>query len=113
MSIQQDVIELQNLDTELKRLRKRMRILRDQKEQCEKRILEYLDVNDQPGVKMNGTIIMAQERRKRKYQKKSDKLTRGQYILQKHGIHNSKEALEEIMEAMRGSPESRTTLKIY
>jgi hypothetical protein len=113
MSIQQDVIELQDLDNEMKRLRKQMRTLKEQKERCEKRILEYLDVNEQPGLKMNGTIIMAQDRRKRKYQRKSDKLARGEYILQKHGLFNSKEALDEVLEAMRGSPESKPTLKIY
>lgn len=113
MSIQQDVIELQNLDVELKRLRKQIRDLKTQKDACEKRILEYLEVNEQPGLKMNGMVIMAQDRRRRKYQKKTEKIERGESVLQKHGIYNSREALDELLEAMRGSPEVKPSLKFY
>jgi len=113
MPIQQDVIELKELDGEMKRLRKRLKTLKDQKDKCEKRILEYLNVNDQPGLKLNGTIVTMEDRRKRKYEKKTDKLARGEYILQKHGIYNSKEALEELMDAMRSSCESEHKIKIY
>ena len=113
MSIQHDVLEIKNLDIEMKRLRKQLKILKDQKDRCEQRILEYLDVNEQPGLKMDGTIIMAQDRRKRKYENKNNKMVRGETILQKHGIYNSKEALNEILEAMRGSPETIPKLKIY
>lgn len=111
--IRQDVIEFKNLDTEIKRLRKDVKLLKAQKDACEKRILEYLEVNEQPGVKMNGTVIMAQERPKRKYQKKTDKINRGEDVLKKYGIHESKEALNELLEAMRGSPESKPVLKFF
>lgn len=113
MSITADVLELKQLDIEIKRVSKQLSTLKTHKIACEKRILEYLEVNDQPGLKMDGTIIVAQDRRRRKYQKKSEKQARGQYILEKHGIYNSKETLDEILEALRGSPDNTRSLKIY
>lgn len=113
MSIQTDVIELQQLDIELKNLRKRIRVLSEQKSRCENRILEYLDANDQPGLKMNGTVIMAKPRQVRKYQKKDEKMSRGENVLRKHGVFESREALAELMEAMRGVSVTKPVLKIY
>jgi septal ring factor EnvC (AmiA/AmiB activator) len=113
MPITDDVIELKSLDTEIKRTRKRLKQLKEQKTQCEARIIEYLDVNNQPGVKMDGTIIMLQDRNKRKYTKKQVKLERGEQILQRHGVYDSRKTLDELLEAMRGSPERTPGLKIY
>ncbi len=113
MSIQQDVHELRSLDVEMKRLRKHIKLLKDQKDKCEKRILEYLETNQQPGLKHENTVIMAQERKKRRYEKKTSKIIKGESILDKYGIPNTKEILEELLEAMRGSPQTVSTLKIY
>lgn len=110
-AITQDVTELKELDLEIKRLSKELKALRKHKEACEARIIEYLDVNDQPGLKYQGVTIIAQDRKKRKYQKKSEKIEKGVRVLEKHGIYNSKEALDEILEAMRGSPEHKSALK--
>lgn len=112
MSITQDVIEMKELDVEIKRLRSHLKKLSAQKAACEERILQYLEVHDQPGIKMNGMIIMANERPKRRYKKKSEKLNDGESVLQKYGIRNSREALEELMESMRGSPEPKNCIKI-
>ncbi len=112
-SIHRDVTELKELDIELKNLRKRMKDLKTQKQGCEQRIIEYLNVNDQPGLRMNGTVIIAKEKNTRRYQKASDKKERGLSVLEKYGIDNSQEALNEILEAMRGSPEITPSLKIY
>ena len=112
MSIQNDVIELRELDVEIKRVRKALTVLRERKENCESRILAYLDVNEQPGVKMGGMVILAENRRKRKYEKKEDKMARGEAILQRDGIYNSRETLDKILEAMRGEREEKPALKI-
>jgi cell division septum initiation protein DivIVA len=113
MSIQKDVIEIQELDKEMKRLRKRLKHLSSQKNKCEERILEYLRVNEQPGLRMNGTVIMATDIKKRKKRKKADKIRQGETVLEKYGIPNAKDALDEILESMRGSPEHSSKLKIY
>lgn len=113
MSITEDVLELKQLDIELKRLRKQIRNLQSQKQKCEHRILEYLDVNEQPGVKMNDMVILAAHKKKRKYRKQKDRILNGSHILEKYGIHESKQVLDELIEAMRGSPERKPVLKIY
>lgn len=111
MSITSDVNELKELDTELKRLRKHMRMLNEQKRKCENRILEYLEVNDQPGVKMDGTVIMAEQKQIRKYQRQNEKLDKGTQLLSKYGI--TADTLKEVMEAMRGPAEVKACVKIY
>jgi predicted transcriptional regulator len=111
MSINADINELKELDTELKRLRKHVRRLSDQKRKCESRILEYLDVNDQPGVKMDGTVIMAEQKQIRKYQRQNDKLSRGMQVLSKYGITTS-DTLNEVIEAMRGPSEVKACVRM-
>ena len=113
MSIQNDVLELKSLDMELKRMRKKFKELKQQREDCERRIMEYLDVNEQPGLRMNGTVIMARDRNTRKNITKSDKMARGDLLLQQHGICNSQQVLEDLLEVMRGSPESKPSLRMY
>lgn len=112
MSIKNDVIELKSLDTELKRLRKRIRLLNEHKKRCEKRIIEYLEVNEQPGLKLDGMLVLTKDKKNRKYTNKNHKKLKGQHVLQKYGISDSSSALEELLEAMRGSPEISTTIKI-
>lgn len=112
MSIVEDVLELSNLNDEIKRRQKELRSLRKQKESCETRVLDYLDANEQPGIKFRGMTIIAEERRKRRYRKKQDKISNGEIVLQKYGISNTREALDELLESMRGSPEPNTKLRI-
>ena len=112
MTITTDITELKELEVELKRLKKQQQILRQKKEDCERRILQYLDANEQPGVKMGGMVVMAENRRMRKYQKKSDKLARGEEILERIRIDNSRETLDMILEAMRGEQLDKPALRM-
>jgi len=106
-----DVQELKELDTELKRLRKDVARIRSLKESCEQRILEYIETNDQPGVRFKDITIVAESRTTRRPTKKSERLERGQQFLQRYGVHNSERALEELMEEMRGEPEPVSKLR--
>lgn len=114
MSIQEDIFELQSLETEMKRLRKELQQLRAQKLKCEQRILAFLEKSKQPGVKFNGKTILTTEKSKRKYQRKQDKLEKGMHILKKYGISSTytEQALGELLENMRGTPETVRALKI-
>jgi hypothetical protein len=96
----------------MKRLRQQLRILKKQKDECEKRILIYLEQTKQPGVRLNGRVILAKSINRRKYQKRRDKLDKGVDVLRRYGISNSQKALEELLEEMRGSPETVRVLKI-
>lgn len=112
-AIVRDISQLKEIDIQLKRYRKEIKQLRDAKEQCEKRILEYLDTNDQPGVKYDGITIIAENRRRRKYEKKQNKIERGMEVLTRKGISvsNSQDTLNELLEAMRGEPIEKPSIR--
>jgi len=112
-TITQDVVELRGLDLELKSMRKRMRLLSQQKNRCEARILEYLEVNEQPGLKFEGITIIAKPKQRRRYENKKNKRSRGEAVLEQMGVADSGSLLDEVMEAMRGSPVSKPSLTIY
>ena len=112
MSIHDDVKNLEQLNIEIKRLRARLRILNNEKKECEERIMIFLDENDQPGVKYNGMTIVSTRKTKRRHIKKKEKIDNGEDILRKYGIRDSKRALEELMEAMRGEQEETNSLRI-
>jgi hypothetical protein len=113
MSIVREVEELQSITNEIKRLNIRMKRLKAEKKRVEDLILEYLDSNDQPGVRHNGTTIVCERRNKRSYKKKSAKLEDAQAILQRYGISQTKEALDDIMEALRGEPLEKRVVKVF
>ena len=112
-AIVRDITELKQIDIELKRYRKEIKKLRDAKENCEKRILDYLDANDQPGIRLGseGITVIAEHRRKRKYEKKQQKIERGVQILEKNGVYNSKDTLNELLEAMRGESLEKPSIR--
>lgn len=110
--INHDVKQLTHLADEIKRRRKELNELKKAKAECEERILNYLEANDLPGMRHQGMTIIAEEKKKRRHVKKTERENRGAEILAKHGIYNSKEALDELLEAMRGSPEPKHSLRI-
>jgi transposase len=111
-SIQGDINEINQINKEITDLRKRLVILRETKTKIEKRINEFLQEKDQPGVKYKGMAITIEEMKKRTYKNKKTKETDGIDILQKYGIDNSKKVLSEILEAMRGDIETSSIIKV-
>ena len=78
----------------------------------EERIVDFLRANDLPGVKHQEVAVVAEDRQKRMYKKKSQKYADGEYILHEYGIRNPAQALQDILEAMRGVPEAKTHVKV-
>lgn len=111
-SISTDIQHLMDITEEIKRRRKELSDLRKSKQEYEERIIHYLETNNQPGIKYKGTTIIAEERKTRKPVKKLEKENRGTEILEKYGIDNGKETFHELMEALRGSPKPKSTLRI-
>ena len=112
MSIQADLNEINLIDDELSRMRKRMTELRKQKQAAEMRVLHFLETKDQPGVKFRGKAIIADKRTARVYKNPKKKNEDGADILRQHGIHNADKVLEEIIEAMKGEKIEKEKLKI-
>jgi DNA-binding transcriptional ArsR family regulator len=101
-SIQSDIIEIDALDKELKSVQQHLKKLKKRREQVNKRIQDYLDKNDQPGVKYKGIAIIKQEKQKRLYKKKKDRETDACQFLEEHGIRQPKKFLEQLLEKRRG-----------
>ena len=110
MTIHSDVHELQNLNLEMKRLRQSLRTLGLQRKRCEDRILEYLQVNKQPGLQMDGFVVVAKEKTVRKYQKKSERALSRRQLLDKYGL--TEDVLDEVLEGVRPPRETRPCLEI-
>jgi hypothetical protein len=112
MSAISDIIQLQNLDAKIKLYNKELKDLRTAKKECESRIIDYCTTNDLPGVKYNDVTIVVEKKQKNLPFTKTDKLNRGEVILNRYGIVNSKEALAELFDAMKGEPEDKIMVKI-
>lgn len=112
MSIQTDVNELNNLNIEIKRLSKSLHTLRLRKAEVEKRITDFLEAKEQPGVKYQGVAILAQDKTKRIYKSKKIKNEDGIEVLKKYGVTNPDIALNEVINAMKGDEMTTKQLKI-
>lgn len=113
MSIVNEVQELQSLNEEIKRVRARLRKLNDTKSKIENSILNYLDDNNQPGLRYNGKTIIAERKNKRAYKKKAEKYGDAERVIRQHGISDSKGVLEDILEAMRGDAVEKNVVKMF
>ena len=113
MSIVNEVEELQSIMNEIKRVNNRLKTLKKERTRVEDIILEYLETNNQPGLRYKGKTIVCERKNKRTYKKKSDKFSDAQYILNSYGISDSKEALDDILEALRGEPSEKRVVKMY
>jgi citrate lyase alpha subunit len=99
------VVEIKNRQVELAKFRKR-------KEVVEKSILNFLEEKEQPGVKYNGTTVVAQEKIKRTRKKKDEKIQDCINVLAHYNISNGDKIYNEIMEAIKGEEIQSKILKI-
>jgi len=113
MSVTQDIIELRDLELEIKQLQQRMRILRAHKKKCEDRIMVYLDENNQPGVKFKEMTIIAKPKKKRKYISKTEKSQCAQDFLEKFGVYATTREIEDLFESIKGPCEQESKIQIY
>lgn len=107
-----DLKELKNLSTEIKRLNAETKVLRLKKKDIEERIMEYLHEVDQPGVKYGDLVVLSKERTTRKRLKKKEKEDNAIQTLENMGVMNPKEALQSILESMKGEETVVESLQI-
>jgi len=112
MEILGDVNELQSLTLEIKRLREQAKQLRQRKSDVEKKILDYLESSDQPGLKYKDVILLAENKETFKRGKAKDRITRGADFLEQLGINNSKEVVSNLLDVLKGSPVPKSQLKM-
>jgi hypothetical protein len=113
MSIVTELEELESINNELKRVRSRLKKLQASKTRVENIILDYLESNNQPGLRYKGKTIIAERKNRRTHKKKSEKYTDAERVLQDCGVSATREVLEDILEAMRGDPVEKNVVKMF
>lgn len=111
-SVQSNLIELNNINLELKRLRKETSYLRKKAKQLEQNIVEYLEANDLPGVKYKDQIILVEQKQKRTRMNKKQQNRAAVEVLESYGISNPSAVLNELMDARKGEEVEETKIKI-
>jgi len=104
--------ELKDISVEIHNLNKQLKDLRARKKELEKEVVEYLETKDKPAVKFHNVVFQVVPKNQRGRKKKDEKLIDGLKVLEKYGISESKKALDEVLEAMKGENSTVSTLKM-
>lgn len=112
MSIQSDLIELENLKQEISRRQEELYKFKKARKVVEDRIIEFLKHQETHGVKYNNKAILLETKDVRTKKRKNDKLHDIKDVLRKHNISVSEDLISEIVEAQRGNKIKNNSLKI-
>tara|TARA_A100000164_G_C21757933_1_gene700182 strand:- start:100 stop:471 length:372 start_codon:yes stop_codon:yes gene_type:complete len=104
--------EINGIDKEIKTLKLRVKGLNSRRKTVEKQILEFLEQNEQPGVKYKNLAFYQETKARRKIKKKADKRNDCMNVLNSLGIQNSESAYRAIENAMRGNVREENALTI-
>ena len=111
-NIKGDVHELGQINAEIKRLYANIRKLKKQATAAEERITQFLEAQDHPGVKYQGTAVMLENKSRRAPKATKDREADAIDVLRNHGVENAKEVLAELIEARKGDEIDSKKLKI-
>ena len=100
-SIQNNVKELKDINTEIKRLQIETKKLKKRAQDIEKNILSYLNEKEQPGLKYQNTAIIIENKAKRVSKSKKDSDSNAKKI-EENGVHNAGEIMRKIAESRKG-----------
>jgi hypothetical protein len=112
MSIKTDVVALQEIRKEIKLLNDKKRTLKEREKNLEQKIAEYLKAKEQPGVKHQGTAIILEEKEKCGNKKAKERDIDAINVLEKHGVNDPSKVLKELLQARKGDPVLKESLKI-
>jgi len=111
--IQADMRELKDITNELKRMKMTCRLLNHKKKEIEDRIKDYLSKHEQPGLKYQSMIVLATEKKVRKRKSVEERANEVAEILQEKGYTEGiDEAVNEIMETLKGRAQTTVALKV-
>ena len=112
MSIKSDINELNQINLEIKTLTDRVKNLKKLSKEVEKRIINYLNEKNQPGIKYNGSAVIVESKsrviRKGENAKKQDAIR----VLRNNGVSDPEHILNELTEAQKGSKIGLQKIKI-
>jgi len=111
-SIQNNVKELKDINTEIKRLQIETKRLKKRAQDIEKNILSYLNEKEQPGLKYQNTAIIIENKAKRVGRSKKDADSNAIRILEESGVHNAREIFNKIKESGKGEQVQMQKVKL-
>lgn len=106
--------ELKSIAQELHNINKKTKELRLRKKELENKVLEYLDSNGKPGLKLDNIVFMTSEKRASARKKKSEVVRDSVDVLRKHGLEDNvaQEILLELEQSRKGVASSVPVLKM-
>lgn len=93
--------ELKGIAGEIFTLNKRIKELRARKKELDQKVVDYLESNDKPGVRLDNIVFLAAEKNSRLRRKKGEIQKATSEVLKKHGIQDNLEEIIEELEASR------------
>ncbi len=105
--------ELKNIAHEMHSNNAKMKGLRSRKKELEEIIVEYLEVNNKPGLKLDNIVFLAGEKNSRMSKKKSEIKKDMADVLKRYGIDGDpSEVLDELDNAKKGMVSTTSVLKM-
>lgn len=106
------VTELKNINDELKSLRIKTIKLNHRKKELEEKLVDYLDKNEQNGVKFKGTAVIKEEKDKHVPLKKKEKNQTAIFLLQQNGVKNPEKVYKELIDKLKGDVVTKKFIKL-
>ena len=110
--IANDMKELKAIIAETKKLTETLKELRSRKKDLENNILQYLEENEQPGVKYQELIVLRNEKTTYTKKKPKDKEKDIVRVLEENGISDPQKVYQMIGEASKGEEIQVNKLRI-
>lgn len=104
MSVSSLIMELKNLETEIKNTSKHLQELKRQKDSVEKSIITFLEVHNLPGFKYEGQIYQPQLSQTYRKKKKGEKVETIKHILETSGAPVDEHIISDVFTVFKSKP---------
>jgi predicted transcriptional regulator len=110
-NIAESVSRLKVVGQKIKELNLALKEYRKEKNELDEHIIEYLQQHDQPGLKQQDFVVIAENKKSRTRKKKSEKQEAAMEVLKRAGVTDPQKVWGDIVEATRGSQRQVSSLK--
>ncbi len=110
-----DVLELKNINNEIKKLTELMKPLKSRKKVLEAQILDYMKSIGDKGltaIKLTDVEVVAVEKRTHEKMKKDEKENTAVQLLQQSGVQNPRKVFRDMQEMMKGKENVKKSVKL-
>ena len=105
--------ELKSISQEVYNLNKKLKEYRLRKKELETKVVDYLETNDKPGLRLDNIVFLATEKNSRARKKRTEVVKDTVEILKRHGVQGDvNEVIEELEETRKGMVSTVPVLKM-